>query len=120
MQASTVAAQGAVGGDHAVARDDDRDRVRAVGAADRAAGAGALAEFAGDVEIGAGLPEGDRQETVPDGELEGCADKIESNIEALAAAREVLRKFELEAGEMGAPRRAVRLRGDGGITPEVD
>ena len=51
--------QRAVGGEHAVARDDDRERVRAERGADGAGGAG-VADRAGDLAVGGGLARADR------------------------------------------------------------
>ena len=94
IEAAAVATDAAVGRDHAVAGDDDRDGVRAVGEADGAKGPGA-AGGAGDVGVAAGRAVGDLGERVPDGALERGAPQVEGDGEVAADAAEVL-------GELGA------------------
>src|SRR5262245_30390895 len=72
--AARVAGQVPVGADHAVAGDDDRDLVAAVGAAD---GARRAVELPGDLAVRGGLAVGDLAEPGPDGLLERRALLVE-------------------------------------------
>src|ERR1700754_3690237 len=69
IQASGVARELARRADHAMARDDDADRVQRVGAADRA-GEGGVAELARDLAVGGRLAVRDLDERVPHAPLE--------------------------------------------------
>ena len=93
VEAAAVAGQRAVGADHAVAGDDDRDRVAVVGAADRAR-RGGLADRARDVAVAGGLAERDPEQRRPDRLLERGPPGRQPQIEARALAREVLLQLD--------------------------
>ena len=77
LQPAGVAGEGAVGADDAVARDDDRDRVAAVGQADRARGGVGAAEAVRDLAVRRGLAVADLAQLAPDPLLERRADRGE-------------------------------------------
>src|SRR3954447_19517216 len=101
VEPAGVARQRAVGADHAVAGDDDRDLVAAVGPAD---GAGDAAELARDVAVGARLAVGDPAQRVPDLELERRAVLGERQREVRALAGEVLVELARDVGEAAVVR----------------
>ena len=78
-----------VGADHPVAGDDDRQRVGAVGGADRARRRG-LADAARELAIGDRGAERDLAQRCPDAQLEGGAGRAERQRERPAGAGEVL------------------------------
>jgi hypothetical protein len=98
----------AVGGEHAVAGDDDRDRVAPERAADGLGGAG-LAERRRDLAVGAGLPRRDRARDVVDAAVE-----LRDVIEVERDRGEVVRL----AGEQAGDR--VDRRRDGGRRRGLD
>jgi len=71
-QAAAESADGAVAGDNAMARDDDRNGVCATGRSDRARGFG-LADFLRHPAVGTRFAARDRLQGPPDGLLESCA-----------------------------------------------
>lgn len=83
----------AVAGDDAVARDEDGDRVAAVGGAD---GAGAAAGDRGDIAVGAGGGGGDFAERAPDAAAIFGAFRVERKVEREAGFVEVF--LQLLAG----------------------
>ena len=87
-QAPAVAAQIAVGADHAVTRHDDRKAVVAVGATDGSRGARAV-ELVGELRVGRGVPVGDLQEPPLHCVLEGRARHDQRNREARQRPGEV-------------------------------
>ena len=89
VEPAAVARQAAVRADHAVARHDDRDRVAAVGGADRA-GAVRPPDLPGDLAIAARLAVRDREQRLPDVLLEVGAAHVELEVELNALAGEVL------------------------------
>src|SRR4051795_3982961 len=86
LDAAGVAGQRAVGTDHAVARDDDRDRVAAVGQADGARGGVGLAEPPRDLAVRRGVAVADREQLAPDRALELAAGRVERQVELLEVA----------------------------------
>jgi hypothetical protein len=97
LQAAGVAGEGAALADHAVAGDDDRDRVAAVGEADGAAGA-RHAEAGGELAVAGGGAERDRAQRAPHALLErGTAGTDREQVERARLARE-------EGGERVADR----------------
>ena len=80
------AAHLAVGGDDAVAGDDDGDGVAAAGGAD---GAGGGAEFLGDAAVGADVALRDALHDVPDQALEGGAFRADGQVEGVQVAGEI-------------------------------
>src|SRR4051812_30346648 len=92
-QAAGVARQAAVRADDAVAGDDDRELIAAVGASDRAR---AAAELAGECAVGGRLAVRNLLEARPERSLERRPVLVEREVEAGAPAREVL--VELASG----------------------
>src|SRR5208282_5844494 len=82
----------AAGAEHAVAGDDDRDRIGAAGGAD---GAGDGAEALGDIAVGQGLAEGDLAHHLPDLAMEFAAGRSEWEIEHGELAVEVILELPL-------------------------
>src|SRR3954452_2116939 len=70
VEPPAVPGQGAVAADDAVAGDDDRDRVAAVGEADGTCGAG-TPDASRQLAVADPLTEGDAHQLVPDAALEG-------------------------------------------------
>src|SRR5207249_9812275 len=93
--ASAVTGEGAIATDHAVARDDDRCRVRAVRGSD-GAHCGWSADRRGEVPIGNGLPGWDRADPCPHGLLKCRAAEVERN---RIERREVAPKIGAQPGE---------------------
>src|SRR6478735_1630664 len=104
VKAAGVARQRAVGADHAVAGDDDRDLVAAVGAADRA---GDAADLAREFAVGARLAVRDPAQRAPDVELERRAVFGERDVEPGPLAREVLVELAREDGEVTVVRAGI-------------
>ena len=88
LQSAGKAGQSAVAAEHAMAGRDDRDRVAAVGGADRARRLGP-ADLARDLAIAAGLAERNRQQRGPHALLEIGAVEIERHRELLQPACEI-------------------------------
>src|SRR4051794_38301764 len=101
VQAAGVAGERAVRADHAVAGVDDRDRVAAVGAADRARDA---AQLARELAVGGGLAMRDLAQPRPDGALELGAVLGQREVERGALAGEVLIELALHFGERAVVR----------------
>src|SRR5262249_23229327 len=96
-----IAAEAAVGPDHAMARHDDRDRVRAVRRADRADGA-RLADHACDLAVRDRPPERDATERRPHLPLECGPSRVERDVgERRAVAGEVGAETADDAGGVG-------------------
>src|SRR5262245_48284950 len=89
LDAAGVPGQGAVGSDHPVARDDDRDRVAAVGESDGPGGGVGLAEPLRDLAVRRGVAVPDLQQLTPDGPLEVAPLRVEREIELLEVTVEV-------------------------------
>ncbi len=86
MQTAAVSSQPAIGTDHPVAGNDDRDRICAAGAANRAHSFGAT-NLSCDPSIGARLTAWDCAECAPDFSLKRRANrKIERNVESNGVA----------------------------------
>jgi len=88
VKAAAVTTERAVGGNHAMAGDDDRDWVAIVGHADGAE----CIRFAygpGNVGVSARLSIGNRQQRAPAGKLEIGAAKIERESKLAALAGEI-------------------------------
>src|SRR3954451_17644979 len=100
-QAAGVARQRPVGADHAMARRDDRDRVAAVGAADRSRHA---AQLARELAVGDRLALRDLAQPRPDGALELGAVLGQREVERGAFAGEVLVELALHFGERAVVR----------------
>lgn len=103
LQAAGVTAEAAVAAEHAVAGDDERDRVARAGragGADRALVAG----DAGEVGVGAGLAVGDRGDALAGAEEEAARQlPVDRQLEGVAAAGEVvveLAPLLVEAGRV--------------------
>src|SRR3954451_13544273 len=107
LQPARVARQRAVGADHAVARVDDRDRVAAVGAPDRA---GDAAELTGQLAVGDRLAVRDLAQARPDGALEGGAVLGQRQVERGPLAGEVLVELALHLGERTVVRAGVGVQ----------
>src|SRR5690606_19857997 len=88
-EAAREAGQRSVAADHPMAGDDDRDRVAAVGAADRSRGPG-RGEHPRLLAVAAGLAERDPGQRRPGLALELAADCDEPKVELAAVAVEVL------------------------------
>jgi YihY family inner membrane protein len=115
LEPARVAGERASRPDHTVARDDDRERVLAVGGPDRAHRLGP-AERARDVRVRARLAEGDPCEHGPDGTLERGATGRERQVEGSPGAGEIRRELRAGLGERRARRVDVdraRARGSG-------
>src|SRR4051812_24965621 len=95
-QAAGVARQRPVGADHAMAGRDDRDRVAAIGAADRPRDA---AQHARELAVRDRLALRDLAQPRPDGALEGGAALGQREVEARALAGEVFVELALDLGE---------------------
>src|SRR3954464_5642465 len=93
LDAAGVAGEGAVGADHPVAGDDDRDGVAAVGQADRAGGGVGLAEPLRDRAVRRGVAVADLEQLSPDGLLEVAPRRVEGEVELLEVALEVRREL---------------------------
>ena len=89
VQAAAEAGERAVGADHAVARQDERERVLAVGGADGARGIRTEAEPPRLLAVADGLPVGDRREREPAAPLEVGAVEVERQVERRQLAGEV-------------------------------
>src|SRR5215207_10009892 len=100
LEPAAVADERAVGADDAVARDDDRDRVAAVGETDRAHGA-RVAELVGERTVGRRLAVGDLEQQRPHALLEGRSGRAELELELRALAGEVLGELPGGPGERG-------------------
>src|SRR3954447_17477749 len=107
VQAAGIAGQGAVRADHAVTWGDDRDRVAAVGAADRA---GNARELAGELAVGDRLAVRDLAQARPDGALEGGAVLGQRQVERGPLAGEVLVELALHLGERTVVRAGVGVQ----------
>src|SRR5436190_18021589 len=90
FDAAGVAGERAVGADHAVARDDDRDGVRAVGEPDRTGGGVGLAETSGDLAVRRGVAVADLGQLVPDRLLPHAAHGGQWQVEVLEVTGEVV------------------------------
>src|SRR3954452_22897176 len=90
LQAARVAGQRAGAPEHAVAGDDDRQRVAGDGAPDGASQLRAAAEPAGQLAVGRRLAVGDLGEKVPDPALEAVAGQRGGEVEGRALAGEIL------------------------------
>ena len=106
-QAAAVAAEPAVRGDHAVARDDDGDAVGAVGGSDGARRS-RRADLPSELRVGARLAEGDAQQRVPHAALERTARVLQRQVERAPAAGEVLVQLGGEAVDQRAVARHER------------
>src|SRR4051794_8933349 len=106
-EAAGVPRERAVGADHAVAGDDDRDPVAAVGAADRSRDA---AELARELAVGGRLAVRDRAQAGPDRELERRAVLGQREVEFRALAGEVLVELALDLGERAVVRAGVGVQ----------
>src|SRR3954447_1148457 len=106
-QAAGVARQRPVGADHAMARRDDRDRVAAVGAADRSRHA---AQLPRELAVGDRLAVRDLAQPRPDGALEGGAVVGQREVESGALAGEVLVELALDLGERAVARAGVAVQ----------
>ena len=110
-QTSGIADQCARAADHAVAGDDDGDRVAVVGHAYRAAGRRA-ADLRRDLAVGAGLAIRDRPQGLPHGLLERSAGGRQREGELAARSCEVFGQLGRRLQEQGTGRlRRTRLRG---------
>ena len=110
-QTSGIADQCARAADHAVAGDDDGDRVAVVGHAYRAAGRRA-ADLRRDLAVGAGLAVRDRPQGLPHGLLEWSAGGRQREGELAARSCEVFGQLGRRLQEQGTGRlRRTRLRG---------
>jgi len=99
-QAAAVAGERAVGADHAVAGDDDADRVAAVGQAHGAGGCG-TAELLGERAVRRGGAVGNCLQRLPHLLVEGRADRGEPQVERGASAGEVFAELR-DRREQGA------------------
>jgi len=72
IEPSTVSPEGAIGGDDAVAGNHDRNRVAAIGGADRARGP-RPPDPAGELGIATGRAKGYALQFLPHQALKGCA-----------------------------------------------
>src|SRR3546814_9031372 len=97
-----IAAEAPAGSEHAVERDDDRDRIAAAGLPD---GARVAAEKGGKRAIAARLAVGDRHHGVAHPALEGRLRRNEGKVEGRPVAGEVL--GELRCGVVEERRRAL-------------
>ena len=91
-EASAVAGQAAVAADDAVAGEDDRDGVGAVGIGHCPDGPGG-SDGGGQLSVGGGLPVGDAGELLPDALLEVGAGQQEGDVEVPALSTEVFVQF---------------------------
>jgi hypothetical protein len=80
IETSAIPGEASAGTDDTVARNNDRDRVVAVGQADGASGARSADLFC-NLTIGPGLTERDRQQRLPDSPLKLGASQIELEVE---------------------------------------
>ena len=95
----------AIRADHAMARDDDRDRVLPAGSSD-CARQRAIANRRGDFAVGAGLAEWDQGELVPDVSLEPVAIHLKREVKRCSLPGEVL--VELTRDRFETARRSHR------------
>ena len=79
VEPAGIAAERPVAADHAVARDQHRDMIVAIGRADRADRLG-LADRRGDLRIAAGLAGGNLAKLAPDRFLEGGAGDVDRQV----------------------------------------
>src|SRR5205085_5815144 len=86
LDAAGIAGEGAVGADHPVARDDDRDRVAAVGQTHGSGGGVGAAEALGDLAVRRGVAVADQEQLGPDGLLEVRPGRGERQVELLEVA----------------------------------
>src|SRR5271165_4571400 len=100
VEASAIAAKAASGGDHPVARDDDRDRVLAIGGSDCPAGAG-LADTPGQLGIRDGRAVRDFAQLMPDSPLKRCSRQIECEVKAGRDAIEISLELAADLAENG-------------------
>jgi len=84
IEPASVTGQLAVRSDDPVARDDDRDRIRAVGEPDRARGAD-RSDLPGDRSIRGGVAWGNSRQRRPDPALERPAAQIEDELASVCA-----------------------------------
>src|SRR5215469_5476258 len=92
VESAAVATQSSVGRDHAVAGNDDRNRVAVVGQSHRAK-ALRPSNRPSYVGVGPGLAVRDFEQSFPAGELKLCAAEIEPELEPAAAPGEVFFQF---------------------------
>src|SRR5487761_2185179 len=85
LQAAAVPRERAIGADEAMARDDQRQRIGAIGMAHRAGGMWA-SEVCGQRAIAAGFAERNLRKRLPDGALPDGADERERQIEDVSLA----------------------------------
>ena len=104
VEAAGVARERAVGADHAVAGDDDRDLVAAVGAADRA---GDAADLARELAVGARLAVRDLAQLGPDVELERRAVLGEREVELVRSPAKYSSSWLRDVGEGAVVRAGV-------------
>ena len=92
IKPAAIAAQRSAGRDDAMTGDNDGDRVAIVGHADGAKGVG-MSDGARDVGISARLAEGDGEQRVPAGQLEGSSAQIEGHRKVSPLAVKVFVQF---------------------------
>lgn len=113
LEAASIAGQAPVGPDDAVAGNDDRDRIAAVGKPDRARGGGP-AHTPCELAVGRRLPVWDLPQRLPDAALEGRAANHKRDVECGALAVEVLGQLPAHVRERlvgRPPLRVDRCRG---------
>ena len=97
LQTGTEPDQGTPGPNHAVAGNDDRNRIASIGPADRPTGRG-LPDGPGDFLIAGGGPKRNLPQRLPDPPLKRRADRQQGQIKLSPATREVL--GQLPAGPL--------------------
>jgi 3-methyladenine DNA glycosylase/8-oxoguanine DNA glycosylase len=100
FQPPPIAGEAAVGADQAVAGDDDRDGIPAVGGTDGTGGTG-RPQLSGDLAVGRGAREGHSGQRRPDLALIGRSLEPDGDVEPGASAREVLDQLATDLRERG-------------------
>jgi hypothetical protein len=99
-QSAAVTHQVAVAANHAVAGQDDRKRIGAVGSADRAHRAWA-ADPLGDVFVAYGFAVGNHQQRAPDFKLKRGARRVQRQIKLRARAGEIFVQLVRRGAQFG-------------------
>src|SRR5688572_18152374 len=88
LDAAAVSGQRPVRSDHAMTRDDHRNRIRAVGRTDRT-NRGRLADATRELAVRDRVAVRKLEQRVPDRQLKWCSARRELEIERLALARKI-------------------------------
>ncbi len=93
--------QGAIGPDHAMAGNDNRQRILPAGFANRPAGRRCLPDISRNLAVGGGLAIGDFQHPPPHRELEFVAARFQRKVEIGALAGEIIPDLACRIGKFG-------------------